>query len=86
VAKVEPLPALPSPAPKAEPTTAAPPEPKADEKAAKAEATPAAPVTLTPAKAELSFNDWTAPLYAVYAYAALAVLVVIRSFAVKPKP
>jgi hypothetical protein len=52
---------------------------KADEKAA-------APVALTPAKAEPSFNDWTAPLYAVYAFAALALLVVIRSLVVKPKP
>lgn len=84
VAKVEPPTppkAVPPVEPKAEPKTDAKAEIKPEAKDEKPAVAPA-PAT-TPA--EPSFNDWTAPLYAVIAFGVLAVLVVIRSYAFPPK-
>jgi hypothetical protein len=79
VAKVDPPLVPPTAAPKAEPPTPTKAEPKADE-------TSAATATLVVSKKEPSFMDWTLPLSAVYAYVALALLVVLRTYTVKPKP
>jgi hypothetical protein len=91
VAKVDaPTPkVVPAVEPKAEPKTDAKAEPKTDAKAetksdTKDEKLAAAPVPAAK-PAEPSFNDWTAPLYAVIAYGVLAILVVIRSYAFPPK-
>lgn len=70
VVKAEPP--APTPMPKAE---AVPPEPKVEAKGV--EPVPVAAKSAPPA--EPSFYEWTLPLYAVYAFAGLAGLVVLRT-------
>jgi hypothetical protein len=75
----------PAPAPKVEVPVAVKADSKSDAKDAKPEEKPAAAV-LAPAKStEPSFHDWTLPLYAVYAFGALALLVVIRTYVLPPR-